>query len=370
MPSKPNSDIGLNSGDADYLRSQFPKIAEALIWPELVAEFKVHEQKASSLKTSSRRNSFTAIVLIVCSLAITLVATSEVAKPLVAIYAWANQALATLSLLLFLGAIFIGKGIMFGRRRDRWLRHRLIAERLRQFYFQFILSHRNLICSDGVIAFQNLIEARALALEAVMRKLDSSVYSQIVRDDANLEEARLVELNSQEHSDLDAKCLDELERFWEKLRFDWQIGYSTEQRMRRASPFPIFGSLADQEHTASSLEFIATVSIILLQCVAVAGQFFGEPGSSLVSVTVLLASLSAIIIVGLQAYRNGMGLTEDLTRNRVYASYSAKLLRDFGQAKRDGELEARFRVMQEMEDLAYFETREFLHTHSTARFSL
>lgn len=82
------------------------------------------------------------------------------------------------------------------------------------------------------------------------------------------------------------------------------------------------------------------------------------------------ASILAILVVGLQAFKDGLGLTNDLSRNRVYASYTAKLLRDFVSAQRIPDRAAQVRIMQEMEDLAYFETREFLYTHSTARFSL
>ena len=64
-----------------------------------------------------------------------------------------------------------------------------------------------------------------------------------------------------------------------------------------------------------------------------------------------------------------MGLSDDLSRNRVYASYTAKLVRDFRVAQEKGDGGGQIRIMQEMEDLAYFETREFLYTHSTARFS-
>ena len=118
----------------------------------------------------------------------------------------------------------------------------------------------------------------------------------------------------------------------------------------------------------SSLEFIATVGIIALQCLAVAAQFFST--GSTVENAVFLASILAVAIVGLQAYRDGMGLTEDLTRNRVYASYSAKLLRDYKKAIQTKSAPAEMRIMAEMEDLAFFETGEFLQTHSSARFSL
>ncbi len=369
MSSKPNSDIGLNPGDEDYLREQFPKMAEIFIWPELAAEFKNHEGKAQEKKSSSRRNSFYAIVFMVLSLSMTITSAAPIMTEWASRPDWLRPFLATVSLLFLVLSVFLGKGILFGRRRDTWLYHRLVGERLRHLYFQFLLEHMREACSQGSLSQQRVIDSRKPVLASAMKKFCAPVYVQIVKGDTNLEEAALLtRITGREEAELDPKKLDEFRKFWIEFRFGWQIGYATEQVGRRASPFPIFGSLADQEHTVSSLEFIATVGIIALQCLAVTTQLFGM--GSTVENAVFLASSLAVAVVGLQAYRDGMGLTEDLTRNRVYASYSAKLLRDYKRAVQSESVSAEMQIMFEMEDLAYFETREFLHTHSNARFSL
>lgn len=370
MDDGDNSDIGRNPNDPAFLRSQFPNIAEALIWPELVETFDRHENAAKLLKTSSRRSSIAAIAAMVTSLLLTLVATSDLIEGVVSAYQGLSRILAVLSLFLLVAAVFLGKGIMLGRRRDEWLRHRIIAERIRQFFFQFLLANRYSICGEGFLSTTELRKTRALALEAVKHTIEGAAYIQIVRDDATLEEARMIETGEDRDVVMDVGKLEEFERYWRRFRFQWQAEYATKQVMRRASPFPMAGSLADQNHTIGTLEFIATVAIVVLQIVAVFSQLFAPPENSLVSVSVLLASVCAIIVVGLLAFKDGMGLTEDLSRNRVYASYVAKLLRDFEVARETDGMAAQFRVMQEMEDLAYFEAREFLHTHSTARFSL
>lgn len=374
MASKPNSDIGLNPGDADYLRSQYPKIADAVIWDELVGAFKSHEDSAKAKKIASRRSSFWAIVSMVSSLSITLVATSPFfASPLDQV-TWASPMLAIVALVLLVTSIALGKGIMYGRQRDDWLFHRLAGERLRQLYFQFILMRMTDICAKGSLGQQGVVRSRNKVLESVLKRITAPVYIQSVKNDGTLEEAALVDRPAlSADAEIDIEKLRELRRFWREFRFDWQVNYATEQAGRRASPFPIFGSLADQEHTVSSLEYVATIGIVALQCVAVfaqMAQFFDMPNNYTAANSVLVASVLAVAVVGLQAYRDGMGLTEDLTRNRVYASYAAKLCRDFVVACQDEDLTAQARVMTEMEDLAYFETREFLHNHSNARFSL
>lgn len=369
MSSKANSDIGLNQGDEAYLREQFPKLAEVLIWPELVAAFKKHENEALAKKSSSRRNSFYAIVFMVLSLSTTIVVSAPIVTEWTSHPDWMKPLVAIVSLSFLILSLILGKGILFGRRRDTWLYHRLIGERLRHLYFQFLLEHMCEACSEGSMSPGTISASRKLALASVLKKICAPVYVQIVKGDTNLEEAALLDGKvSCEDAELDPGKIEEFRRFWQEFRFGWQIGYATEQAGRRASPFPVFGSLADQEHTVSSLEFVATVGIIALQCLAVAAQFFGTVAT--VENAVLLASILAVAIVGLQAYRNGMGLTEDLSRNRVYASYSAKLLRDYRKALQTGSISAEIQIMAEMEDLAYFETREFLHTHTNARFSL
>ncbi|SDE98416.1 hypothetical protein SAMN04488105_110233 [Salipiger thiooxidans] len=369
MPA--NSDIGGNGGDGGYLRHQYPLIAESLIWPELVKSFNFHEHHAKEMKTTSRRHSFFAITCIVASLSVTWATTSSYFVKTLTDQPQLQVTLALASLLLLLAAIGLGKGILFGRRREQWLRHRLAAERLRQFYFQFLLKHRALICGGSEDDLQHLEAERAIALERVNKDVSALVYKQTVLNDTQLEEAALVErelLNAGE--DLRRDRLDELRRFWREFRFSWQIEYATEQNMRQPSPLPIFGTIADQEHSVSTLEFVATLAIVSLHCLAVAGQLLGTQAAGVVSTAVLAASLFAIAIVGLQAYRDGVGLTEDLSRNRVYASYTSKLLRDLEHAQRNADLPAEIHIMYEMEDLAYFEMREFLQTHSEARFSL
>lgn len=368
--TRPNTDLALNEGDEAYLRSQFPKIADALIWPKLVEDFRHHEEKAKALKKGSRRSSFASIGMIVLSLAITLVATSALFAPLVAEYPSGADAVAISALLLLIGAILFGKGILFGRKRDEWLKHRLIAERLRQFYFQCMLANLSAVCSSSIVEQKRFIDDRAKELDRVLRRLRSPGYRQAVLGDEVLQESRLVDYGEIDSRKIEPNCMEELYRYWVELRFNWQGEYATHQLDRKVSAFPVFGSLADQVHTVTTLEFVATLGIVVLQVVAVLAQLFVGTNSSEVHISILVASLLAIVIVGLQAYKDGMGLADDLSRNRVYASYTAKLLRDFRTAQEKGDGTSQIRIMQEMEDLAYFETREFVYSHSTAQFSL
>jgi hypothetical protein len=368
--TKANTDLASNEGDQAYLQSQYPRIADILIWPELVDAFRQHEDEARRLKSGSRRNSFWSIGFIVLSLTTTLIGNSAAFAPLVSAHPSSAYFVAGVSFLLFVLALLFGNGILYGRKRDDWLKHRLIAERLRHFYFQTILGNLDATCSGNVLGKRRFIEDRGRALERVLRRLRSPGYRQAVLGDEALQEARLVDFGEVNIKDIDVECFEELEAYWVELRFNWQGEYATQQLARKVSALPLSGSLADKEYSVSKIEFIATAGIIALQSLALTGTFFAGPTSPIVEVSVLGGSVLAILVVGLQAYKDGLGLSEDLSRNRVYASYIAKLVRDFASAQKKTDRAAQVRIMQEMEDLAYFETREFLYTHSTTRFSL
>nr|WP_168550543.1 hypothetical protein [Paracoccus aminophilus] len=250
------------------------------------------------------------------------------------VWHWMRLALA---LILLVAALLLGKGILFGRKRDDWLMHRLIAERIRHFYFQFLLAHIEAICGTSVVERQRVLDDRAQALERVIRRLRTPAYRQTVRDDAALHEHLMLDIPEWKGEEVDGNRYAEMKRFWKELRFNWQTDYSTGMLDRKASAFPLFGSLADQEHTVSTLEFITTFCIVILQVLAVLSQIVFSSSSGQTQIFVLISSLLAILVVGLQAYKGGVGLTEDLLRNRAYATYSAKLTRDFTNAEeKDG----------------------------------
>lgn len=322
------------------------------------------------MKKSSRQRSFLAILFITLSLSATLIATSPPLEGFVASVPHLEDVLTAAATLLLIFAVLFGKGVLFGRKRDEWLMERLVAERIRQLYFQFLLASAEAICSTSFIERQRAFDDRQQTLERILRRLRTPAYRQTVRDDATLHEGLLLDIPEWKGGQIDNQRYAEFKLFWEELRFDWQTKYSTGELDRKASAFPLFGSLADQEHTVNTLEFIASLGIIVCQMLAVSSQILWSESSSQTQVFVLIASLLAIAVVGLQAYKEGMGLSSDLSRNRAYATYSAKLTRDFKAAGMQGDRQAELQAMKEMETLAYFETREFLNAHSRTQFSL
>lgn len=366
-----NSDIAANAEDEQYVLSQYPLISDSLLWPELVQKFMFHERVANETKAASRRSSVYAIICVVFSLCATLISTSPIATNVSVLLPRFSVILACLALILLVLAIGLGKGVLFGARRDQWLRNRLAAERLRHFYFQFLLNHRKWVCRGGELAITRLREKRAIALERVYKDITSDEYMQTVLDDSTLEESFLLERREVGAAEqLQHERLDELRRYWCEFRFEWQIKYATKQTMRKYSTFSLGETVAEKEHWVTRIEFASTLAIVVLQSVAIAGQLSGDAVDFLVPAAVLATSIFAVFIVGLQAYKEGVGLSEDLSRYRMYSSYGSKLFRDWRASHLTDDLAFELRAMYELEDLSYFETREFLRSHRDARFSL
>ena len=365
---KPNSDIGLNEGDAVYLSRHFPLISKSLIWPELVEAFKHQEDMAKQRKISSRRSILVSICAFVASLLVTTTWNSPIVPPHTR--EEGNAVVTFLAIVLLVIAIGLGKGLFRWRSRDEWLTHRIFAERLRQVYFQLLIARIDVICRYGTIAEDEFVRTRGMMLETALRRFSQMSYRQSIADDTTLEESRVFDYDDSDLDALDEKKLEEFFRFWKEMRFSWQIDYATAQVRRSTSEFQFGGSLADQAHTVAKLESMVTILILTLLPISLTFQLVGGEESTLVQWAVLWSSLLAIIVVGLKAYRDGVCLKEDNSRNRVYASYSEKLLRNFKRYEDRQDRRSQLRVMQEMEDLAYFEMREFLNSHSERRFSI
>lgn len=373
-----NSDIAANDTDAAYLRQQYPTIANVLYWPELVAEFQKREAVAKEKKGISRKDATWAVGLFVLSTTLLQLAGS----PLVDSAARLPGTLVAVSALFLLFAVILGKGLLFGRRKAAWLRERLCAERLRQLHFQFLLFHADKVVSARRMDQDALIADRSRTLGAVVRRLDDDGYIKKVRDDSGLEESDLLETRQASFGDVDPLAHSEFTRYWTESRFEWQAGYANSQLVEAPTSFALRGSLADRNRATETIEWIFTVLIAFLQLSAIGAQIVLFIRSTLFSSSdtqlfalftqgiLLLISIFAVLSVGLQSYRDGLSLPSDVGRNRVYASYTTKLLRKFRDVVDEADLKGQLRVMREMEDLAYFEMREFLIQHSKSRFSV
>ncbi len=375
MNKKYNFDLLCNEGDEAYLRSQYPKIADRIIWPKLRDAFIEHEKKANSMKRASRSSNFTGIFLIVLSLLLTLVGTSELTRTYLQANPSVSVSLAIIATVLLVIGLVLGKGVVLSKNRDQWLAERQRAERLRQFHFQLIIAHADLVCTCEEQAGKSWDEVRERELERVRRVLSGNTYTQQVKNDHGLNETFLVDIrriyNVKDVQSLDFEKLRQFTNYYCEFRIDWQEDYVNLQFEESAAAIPVSGSLAEREKLSSIVEHIATLGIVLFQIGAVLSQLFGNQLSPTTDAFVLGSSILAIIIVGLHAFRDGTSVTEDLLRYRHYSSNLQYAHSAFEEAAdRDNDTTGILAAAKRIEEASYFEMREFLIAHSKSNLSL
>lgn len=373
-----NKDLAANANDPERLRLQYPKIAEYLHWPELVEEFTKHDALALAQKGTTRRSATATVLLYVLSAGFLQIAGS----PLIDSNSVFPMILITLAALFFFAALYIMSGIPKGHQKDAWLYHRLIAERLRQLHFQFLLFHAGRVVSTSVSDRASVMRERKAALSRVIDRLEDRGYINSVIDDSGLAQSDLLDMHRAAFADVDTDALKELTLFWETERFGRQVAYTDKQTFMGANKLKFRdGTPAERNRTTEAIEWGALFLIIVLQFFSVItfgallfGNLFSTTASQILTygvaqLTLLLITLLALLNAGVQTYRDGLLLPPDVSRNRVYGSYCTKLSRKFNEVVAEGDLTGQLRVMREMEDLAYFETREFIIQHSKSRFS-
>ncbi|MDF2232417.1 hypothetical protein P2H44_07620 [Albimonas sp. CAU 1670] len=374
MDKRYNFDLLCNEGDEAYLRSQYPDIADRVIWPELRSTFVEHEEKAKRMKRASRSSSFIGIALIVLSLLVTLVGTSELTKVFVQESRLISNAVASLAAALLVSGLLFGRGVVLSRKRDEWLTERQQAERLRQFHFQFMISHVDLLCARAVQTKVSWDKIREKELERVRRTLSGNTYTKQVKDDQDLSETFIADMNRlrnvKDFQSVDSNKFQQFKLYYREFRMDWQEDYVDIQFEERASPISATGSLFEREKFANAVEHAATLGIVLFQFGAVLCQILDDPHSPITQALVLGSSVLAITIVGLHAFRDGTSVTDDLVRYRHYSSKLKHARRAFDEADREHDESGVLAAAMRIEEAAYFEMREFLIAHSKPKLSL
>ncbi|GAA6147756.1 hypothetical protein NBRC116586_08180 [Pseudooceanicola nitratireducens] len=374
MANKFNSDLLLNADDEEYLRSQYPDIADRIIWPELKAAFEEHEERAKATKRMSRRSCFVGISFVILSLFTTLMTTSELSHTHLEANPHLSDWLAGAAAILLVLGLVLGRGFVLSAKRDEWLAARQQAERLRQFYFQFMVVHADLVCTGGERAAKKWNEVRNKELERARKTISGNTYTEKIKNDQQLDETFLVGqaqvVATCQPLTMNQSLFTQFKAYYREFRIDWQEDYVNLQFNEGAAPLPIFGSLFEREKASNVVESVATIGIVLLQAGAVISQLVGETGSPTTGALVLGSSVLAIVIVGLHAFRDGTAVTSDLLRYRHYRSHLEYARRLFDEADRAEDTAAVIQAALRIEEAAYFELREFLIEHSKLKLSL
>lgn len=174
-----NTDILLGEDDQKHARQAFPEAYFALDNPSLREVFRPYDHRANTAKTRSRRWGVFAVWLATAAL---LLAGGEMLyhdlpKSTVRIIAGIGGVAGIVSVLI---GVF---GIMFRKRKMRWLADRLATERIRQFHFQSYVAN-----ADSILKGMKDPSVRDQFLRERDKKFDSFQKDFLTRIDEELHE--------------------------------------------------------------------------------------------------------------------------------------------------------------------------------------
>jgi len=355
-----NSDLLRNNGDKAFLRELCPDIAEMLIWDELQTSFDKHETLAVRDKYLSAKYIAFGIRLIVVSLLMTLATATPYIRAHVAAAPELGRIMAAAALAVLVIGALLARGVVMGNSRDTWLRHRIVAERLRQLNFQVLAANLHLVCDNSVRAQTQLEQNKKIALRDFEFSAEQGAYIQSIIDDTSLDRAMLVQLEFEKNVEIDHERWRQFKLYYEKLRLDWQEQYARSFFVQGGGFLKRSDTSSDKYFVLKRTELFATVGLFLFQILAVLLLFFAPNQPEVSQWFAIGASASTVVIFGVSALRDTTALKGELTRYRHYLSHIEKARRMFSSNDTPACSAGAMRAVREMEEAAYFEMREFL----------
>lgn len=358
-----NDDLMLSERDRDLARTSFPTLFPILDFPELRLLFQKYDLQANHARKLRQGAGVVAIILGVISL---LAASAE---PL-------YEGLDVRQLALIggfaaacgIGSVAIGAaGVFDNRLKGQWLCGRLMTERLRQFYFQLLVSHGpEILAGSGNIDRLSRTLSLRRQLFARFRIAHEGRMEGILQEViADHEEEAFWLLEDDESATPGAANLAEYFAAYRLLRIEHQIQYANFKLRREGR-----GSLMQKLKALSwiSISAIATVLglhlIIALALMPAFSSWFAFAGSPAMHVGIVWTAIAALAA---RALEEGLQPARDVERYTRYRSVLARFLFHYDRSDEPGE---KRRIMREVERVVYQEMRSFLVTTYDSRFIL
>ena len=360
-----NDDLLMGENDPQFAQEQFPKISHVLDDLSLKKEFKKYDVAANEARERVRLFGFTTIG----ASAVALVAlTTQPVWPHAACTRWIA---AVIELTGSLAAIVAIGGLWLGSWKQRWLKNRLMTERLRQWHFQLMVRRGREIeasCKghDAVVAFQKEREKWfAYFLKNHQGKLDGQLESAV-----NDPVETMAWLHDRSTSyDIGSPTLADIFDAYQLLRFDHQYKY-TMYKLESTTDKPFWKFLkwppAVQRAALSGASGSCFVNALICSVFLVWAHLFGADEQ-----VELYLRTTAIVIallgVGLRAVQEGLGIEREIDRYQEYRE-RISLLRD--RFKNTSDEKERLHIMEEFEVVSVQEMQDFMRTHQKAKFVL
>lgn len=362
-----NDDLLLTDRARMTVEAAYPAAFRILDWPELREEFAIHDRQAAAEKNKINRHGMWGAVL--TTFGVSIVTIAPLLPP-----GWA-QRLAVIPgcALVVIGALIGLSHLFFNDARNKWLIHRIWAERLRQFYFQFIINNLHDITTamaeDAALASYR--STRNAILRAFMDMMQAKLSSDTKR--------RAIQRIAADHQDTqtwtqfswnEASTLagfDETAsntQLFECLhyrRIEIQSIYATRNLVVGANGprgmSLVAGKLAD---------FLTVVFVISLFFAGYSIASSDSNGSRLPDILIALSGVAAACGLFLRLLDQGMGYSLDAERYELYLGQMELVKQRFEDARSN--MGAKVDALRQLEVYAYREMRQFLNIHLRSRF--
>jgi hypothetical protein len=356
-----NSDLLADDADIDTARKAFPHIFFALDNPALRQIFAVHDVRANLSKKRSRNWGVFAVCL--ATIALLLAASSELYQDR---EQWLVRTIAVIGALAGFGSVTIAvMGVMYRKRKIRWLTDRLATERLRQFHFQQYTAHAADIVAGGFDPARaaQYLKQRDVEIEKLkadfLSRLEAEFHALIESDDFG----DGVYFPARQPAPAgEASILEEYFGAYETLRFRRQIDYCNLLLSEKRSIF--------ENAPARQAKFFAWAAMALVLFIltldafiflgAIANQaWFQQPLLQIAGVW------AAFLALSVRTLEEGFQVEGETARMRHYRQAINRIYARFKSASdRQDKLDA----MRDLEKTAYDEMVTFLKSHNDAEF--
>ncbi len=349
-----NDDLLTGPSDQERARAEFPDVAFAFIFPEMLEVFARADAEANRLKHVIRFRGLLSIALVTVSLIMAS------ASPLFEQVGGHWQA-ATTVLAAVLGVS--GGAIAFFTRPRPWLETRLVTERLRQFHFSLMIE----LAPDllQAAATQDTAPYRAKRLAAL-----AAFEQNVVRRKAEVLET-LIEDPEPAGGEIKplppAALLDgptgaQLLAAYRELRLLRQRQYADHKLRRSGGMFSAFpraqaGVLGTAGVACIGLLFVLDIGAALMV------NHPAPPISPLLHATTLSI---AVVALAIRTLEEGLKPRTEIERYRHYQAAARRLLAQFD----NGDTAAKLDAVAALERAAFDEMGIFMRAHEEARFSM
>ncbi|TQF36706.1 hypothetical protein UNPF46_21365 [Bradyrhizobium sp. UNPF46] len=359
-----NSDLLADPADVTQARIRFPNLMHVLEHRELIDEFGNYDRPANQAKKDGRDWGVIAVML--GSIALMVAAAAPLLKDLPEDCA---RLLECLAALCGVASVVLGiRGVLWSRAKAKWLKNRLVTERLRQFHFQAMVFRWNeLVASlSGKPAEDNYRKQREAWFATFKARIIDGrepEFTDLVSENPASGPWLFNEGTPAAVADPGPALGEQIFAAYRELRIEYQLGYAN-LKLGEASGF-LPTTIRAQIKFFSNMALFGIAALLIIHLL-IAGAFAiggrslePPPWVNVVAIWIAIAALA------MRALEEGLQPARELERYRTYRADLHQILQRFNHASTIPE---RLETMREMEQLSFDEMVDFLKTHNEARY--